>query len=231
MSVLEAVIGWLAPPDCLVCGAEGDALCQGCSISVIRPFGERCWRCNSLSLNSRTCSQCRAAGPLSFVWISTNYESVARQLVRKYKFGHLRAASKPLARHMINTFLAANQPLDVTGRNYMVVPVPTATSRLRQRGFGHSELLARTVAQSMRMQYSNALCRLDQSRQLGSKRQDRISQLIDSFAIKHPGRLAGRNILLIDDVLTTGGSLLSAAKIIKQAGAKRVDALVFAKKL
>jgi len=165
------------------------------------------------------------------VWISTNYEHTAQQLVRLYKFGQLRAAAAPLARIMTRTFRDYGGQDQATNHNYLVIPLPTATSRVRQRGFGHSELLAKAIAADLRMEYSNGLRRLGQSRQLGSRREDRLTQLADSFAAKNSRRIAGRNILLIDDVLTTGGSLISAAKTLKQAGAKQVNALVFAKRL
>jgi ComF family protein len=231
MSLLEAAIGLLAPPDCLNCGAEGYTLCRNCSASAIKPFGQRCWHCNSLSPESRTCIKCRHLGPLSFVWISTNYEGIAQNLVRRYKFGHLRAAAESLARIMGETFLAINEANEMTTQSYLVMPLPTATSRARQRGFGHSELLAKTIAANLRLEYSNGLRRLGQSRQLGARREDRLVQLADSFAVKNPQRLAGRKIILIDDVLTTGGSLISAAKTLKAAGAQQVSALVFAKRL
>jgi ComF family protein len=165
------------------------------------------------------------------VWINTNYEGAAQQLVRLYKFGQLRAASLPLARLMTGTFLGPGSQGRMAGDNYLVIPLPTATSRVRQRGFGHSELLAKAIAANLRLEYSNGLRRLGQSRQLGARRQDRLTQLAGSFAVKNPSRVAGRHILLIDDVLTTGGSLVSAAKTLKLAGAKQVNALVFAKRL
>ena len=226
---MEFAIGWLAPPDCLVCGLEGDALCPGCSASDIKAFGERCWRCNSLSPGSKTCPKCRHIGPLNAVWISTNYEAAGRELVSQYKFGQLRAAAPSLARIMTQTFLNYSGP--ATESDYLVVALPTATTRVRQRGFGHSELLAKTIAADLRMEYSNALRRLGQTRQLGSSREDRLVQLTDSFAVKSQRQIAGRHVLLIDDVLTTGGSLISAAKTLKLAGAKKIDALVFAKRL
>jgi ComF family protein len=231
MSVLEAAIGWLSPPDCLACGLDGDVLCQTCSASGIPAFGERCWRCNSLSTGSRTCPKCWHAGPLNAVWISSNYEGLGRQLVSLYKFGQMRAAAGSLSRIMAGTFLSYGGESPAPKNDYLVVALPTATSRVRQRGFGHSELLAKTIAADLQMEYSNALRRLGQSRQLGSTRQDRLVQLKDGFAVKNTGRVAGRNILLVDDVLTTGGSLISAAKTLKLAGAKQVDALVFAKRL
>ncbi len=227
MSVLETFVGWIAPPDCLVCGQESLVLCLGCSASVIMPFGERCWRCNKLSLNAKTCDNCHHVGGPSYVWITTNYEAVAQQLVRRYKFGHLRAAAEPIARLMVKTFHSYGLPRV----NYLVVPVPTATSRIRQRGFGHSELLAKNLASKLKLEYSNNLRRLGQSRQLGAKREDRLVQLAHSFATKNANQIIGRKILLVDDVLTTGGTIIAATKALKMAGASRVDAVLFAKRL
>ncbi len=224
MSVLEALVGVIAPPDCLSCGVEGSALCQNCSTQFIKPFGERCWRCNRLSPRSRTCDSCRYAGGPGKVWISTIYEEIPQALIRKYKFGHMRAAAQPIAGLM-------TQSLRETMSGYMVVPVPTATSRARQRGFGHSELLAKTIAHQLRLPYQPLLRRLGQSRQLGSARDERLRQLEGKFALKSTRTVAGQKILLIDDVLTTGGTLIAATKTLRAAGASRVDALLFAKRL
>lgn len=115
-------------------------------------------------------------------------------------------------------------------QEYLIVPVPTATSRIRERGFGHSELLARKVSKILGLEFDSALRRLDQTRQLGAKRDDRLKQLNSSFGARSKS-LNGRRVLLIDDVVTTGGTLIAGAKALKTAGAKRVDALLFAKRL
>ena len=231
MSFLEAAIGWLAPPQCVGCGTEGSSVCRACATSEISAFGERCWRCNAVSLNCRTCPKCRLPGSPGHVWISTDYDGLARELVSLYKFGHQRAAAEPIARMMADTLLLYGSPEEVQSKNYLVVPVPTATSRIRERGFDHSELLARKIALILHANHSGALRRLSQTRQLGSKRQNRLTQLAGSFAIKDRQAVYGRNILLVDDVITTGGTLTETTKVLRAAGARQVDALLFAKRL
>lgn len=229
MSLLEAAIGVLAPPQCLACGEEGFALCSSCSATIILPFGERCWRCNKISPGSKTCQACRRTGSPSSVWITTDYDGLTRDLLSLYKFGHQRMAVEPIARLMASTFLNfANKD---GGSDYLIVPVPTATARIRERGFGHAELLSKKVALKLRLEQSNALRRLSQTRQLGSKREERLVQLGNSFAVKNPKRIKGRNILLVDDVVTTGGTIIAATRALRSAGAGRVDALLFAKRL
>lgn len=231
MSILESAIGWVAPPQCVACGREGSALCIACATSEIVPYGQQCWLCNHVSAGGRTCPKCRTGGSPRFVWITTNYAGAARDLIKVYKFGHQRAAARGLSQLMVETLHDFNNPAELAKRNYLIVPVPTATSRIRQRGFDHSALLAMTLARRMGTKSTSILGRLGQTRQLGAKRADRLSQSEGNYFVRLPQITKGRNILLIDDVVTTGATLKAVTKILRAAGAKRVDALVFAKRL
>ena len=230
MSIFEAAIGWVAPPQCISCGVEGSTLCLACSTSEIIAFGQHCWLCNAASPLSRTCVSCRLNSP-RHVWISTNYSGAASQLIKAYKFGHLRVASDDLSKFMVDTLLDFIGSDELKRLNYLVVPIPTATSRLRHRGFGHSELLADKIAKRIALKASNCLGRLGQSRQLGSKRADRLKLPEDKYFVRRPDVAFGRNILLIDDVVTTGATVKEATKWLRPAGARRIDSLIFAKKL
>lgn len=231
MSLMEAVIGWVAPPQCVACGREGSALCVACATSEIVPYGQQCWLCNRSSVNGRTCPKCRAGGSPRFVWITTNYGGAAQDLVKIYKFGHQRVASRVLSHLMVGTLYDFNNQTELDKLNYLVVPVPTATSRVRQRSFDHSALLARAVARQLGTEFANGLGRFGQSRQLGAKRPDRLKQPEGKYFLRQPQVIRGRNILLIDDVVTTGATIKAVTKVLRQAGTKRVDALIFAKKL
>jgi len=229
MSIMESAIGLLAPTECINCGSEGLALCESCTRLLISEFGERCWRCNSLTPASRTCPSCRHTGSPGHVWIVTDYDGAARDLLSLYKFGHNRAAAEPISRMMAKAYLEYGG--DEKPQGYLVAPVPTATRRLRERGFGHAELLAKKVAAELKMEYSPALRRLGQTRQLGATRESRLKQLNSSFAVKNQKSVAGRKILLVDDVVTTGGTLIAATQALRASGASQVDALLFAKRL
>jgi ComF family protein len=231
MSLLESTIGWLSPPQCVGCGFEGSSLCKSCSTTRILPFGPRCWRCGSLTNHAKTCTTCRRLGGPSYVWITTVYDGLSRDLVRKYKFGHQRAAVIPISTMMSSTFINYVNGLTPESLNYLVVPVPTATNRVRQRGFDHSVLLAKHLSKQLGFSYAQALGRLGQASQVGTGRAERLKQSAGQYFVRSDWQVQGQRILLVDDVITTGGTLLAASHALRRAGALRVDAVVFAKRL
>lgn len=132
---------------------------------------------------------------------------------------------------MAGTLLDFNDARNIAKLDYLVIPIPTATSRIRQRGFGHGELLARVLSHKIALQNAMALGRLGQTRQLGSRRSDRLKQPKGNYFVRQPKTIKGRNILLVDDVVTTGATIREATKVLRKAGAQRIDALIFAKRL
>lgn len=108
------------------------------------------------------------------------------------------------------------------------MPIPTATARVRERGFDHARLIAKYFATSHRRGLYGNLKRLGQSRQVGSKRETRLKQLENSFVVVRSRELRGKTVLLVDDVMTSGATIESAANCLKRAGIHKVYALVFA---
>lgn len=148
------------------------------------------------------------------------YEGVAKSLVWRLKFGSARAASGEMAKMIADKYNLSASTL--------LVPVPTATSRKRLRGYDQAQLLAREIARIERVPYHNGLRRLGQHKQVGASRRQRLTQLDSAFRVSGKSLLKGAHIVLIDDVVTTGATLEAAAKTLKAAGAKRVEAIVFA---
>jgi ComF family protein len=218
MSLLDDVLTILAPHLCIVCDREGFMLCPAC-YGHLNKVPERCYSCRRISAEAATCKACLRKTHLKQVYVATIYEGVAKELTWRLKYSGARAAAKLMA-EVINPKLP--------NRNLLLVPVPTASKRVRQRGYDQAKLIAKELAQTEDRQYRSLLRRHGQAHQVGATRKQRKQQLESAFTVKKRHQLAGRHILLIDDVLTTGATLESAATALKRAGAKHVSAAVFA---
>ena len=216
MNVIEYILSTIAPHECLGCGVEGSVLCTRCS-QALPIIPERCYRCLRSSAGYRTCKACRSHSALHDVYAFTEYDGSAKELLHKLKFERLRAGALSAAN------LMARQ---LTAPNMIVTHVPTATSRVRQRGYDQAALLARRVALNLNAEYTPLLARLGQQRQVGKNRSERQKQMQTLFITikKQPPHY----VLLIDDVITTGATLEACARVLKAAGVKRVSAAVFA---
>src|SRR5690606_5505450 len=112
----------------------------------------------------------------------------------------------------------------------LVTHVPTASSRIRERGYDQAEVLAREFANLRKLPFSSLLHRLGQTRQVGAGRKERLNQLSAAFTAKDQKLIKNARIILIDDIVTTGATLESASRILKAAGAKSVNGLAVAQK-
>ena len=223
MIVVEKLFELLAPHNCLGCGREGPLLCDWCKPDAFAALPDRCYRCHKLSVDSKVCENCRRFTPLAHVWVSTEYEGYTKQLLRAYKFERAKDAVELLAEHMDET-------LPYFKPDVIVTCVPTATSRVRERGYDHAAELAKALARHRGLKFRPLLYRIGQSRQVGAKKQQRLSQLESAFRLSSKESIKARSILLVDDIVTTGASLSACAQILRAAGAKQVNGGVFAQK-
>jgi ComF family protein len=182
---------------CPVCGARGTALCGRCA-AQLKPAPNFPPPPGIDSL----------VAPLA-------YTGVGRELVARLKYHNARAVVPQLADAM--AALVDREVVDI------VTWLPTTTARRRERGFDQARLLARAVARRLGRPCSSLLTRAPGAAQTGRPRRERLEG--PTFTAKgHGGPLAGTRVLVVDDVVTTGATLVAAATTLRRAGVREVHA-------
>ncbi len=179
----------------------------------------RCFLCAKQTKDYATCGKCIRKSPIKNVWVATDYEGTIKELLHGFKYERERASAVELAEII-------NRALPYLGHDTVVTHVPTASSRVRARGYDHSRLIAKELTKLRRLKHKTLLGRLGQSQQMGATRKQRLAQTKASYIATK--KLNKASVLLVDDVLTTGATLSEAAKELKKAGANEVFAVVVA---
>ena len=225
------------PPRCPLCGdglAEQKGLCTSCWSELVIP-GEPC--CDSCQRpfhddgpeHGLTCGACMENPPRhDGIAAGTLYNDTARKLVLTFKHGRKIALAPMLAGMMASR-------LQMSGDDWLTVPVPLHRFRLWQRGFNQSALLARQIADKAGTELLvDGLLRTKSTPALGGLgKKQRAKTLQGAIAVnpKHKERIKQVNILLIDDVLTSGATSNACVSVLKRAGAAKVKIVCFSRVL
>lgn len=230
-SMFAALLQELAarlPSRCAVCHAwPGQPVCEDCIALFAQPK-PRCMRCAQvLGLATPTCSACLAdTSPLDAALAAVSYGYPWDSLVQEFKF----RAQPAWARSMALLMRSAPWVEPALDAAHYVLPMPLSAQRLQSRGFNQAWLLAHALSPTKaRAQW---LLRIrDTPPQSSLARKQRLGNVARAFAIDplHQHDLEGKNVLLVDDVMTSGASLRAAALPLRQAGVRRITALVFAR--
>jgi ComF family protein len=221
---------WTKAPTsrCAVCGAwPSRSLCDAC-VQRFAPARHRCGLCAlPLPAGVAACGAClRETPPLDACYAAVDYAYPWSGLVARFKFQAEPGWAQALAERM------ARIPGidDELGRADLVLPIPLAPRRLSERGFNQALLLAKALARDKTE--SQLLLRLRETgAQVALDRQARQANVGGAFGIEplRAEELRSASVLLVDDVMTSGASLHAAAQAVRQAGAKRVAAVVLAR--
>ncbi len=199
-------------------------LCHACRTQILTEPESRCYLCNKLTSQSRACSSCRSRSSLRRVWWLGTYKGVFKKLIHAMKFQRRRAYAREFGALLADA-------LPYLPEDTLVVSVPTASSRIRARGYDQAALIAQSFAHARKLQYCNVLVRTSQVDLIGKNKSSRAKQMASATEVRTKTSLKGKSVLLVDDVLTTGASIESAAKLLRRNGAKHVDAVVVARHL
>jgi ComF family protein len=173
------------------------------------------------------CGLCRRIEP-AFARASAygSYESGLRELIHLLKYGGVRPAANVLGR-MLAEAIAVLEP-EFPADSVAVIPVPLYRTKLRQRGFNQAELIARAAIKINPARDRLRLCaevlerKRETASQIGLTMHQRRENLRGAFGVVQPELVKGREVLVVDDVYTTGATVSECARVLRRAGATRV---------
>jgi ComF family protein len=187
-------------------------LCDNCKYDITSEGFSACIACDSLAGKTGICNLCRV--PYSRGWCVGERSGVLQRLIGTYKFQNAQAGYKVLGDLLLDR-------LEMLPKEVIVVPIPTVSSHIRERGYDHTLLVAKHFANKRGHKVENVLERLTSTKQRHASKAKRIAQAKAAFGV------AGRinpdvPYLLIDDVVTTGATLKYGAQALKDGGAREV---------
>ena len=216
---------WLAP-HCVVCGLDrGDPLCNGCSVDFFA-LAPRC-ACCALRLPAAAaerCGRCLNAPPhFDATTVLADYAPPLDRMIAALKFG----GQLPLAAAFGS--LLARAAADALAGADLLAPVPLSFERLSERGFNQAQEIARRIAATsgVPLRGDILLRTRHTAAQMNLALEERRRNVRGAFVAR--GEPAGKHIVVVDDVMTTGATLDEIAVVLKLAGAARVTNLVVAR--
>lgn len=155
--------------------------------------------------------------------IGTEYNEVIQKIFYYYKVKNCRRLSIPLTTQISSLFDEMEKIFD------LVTCVPSSKDKMSERGYNPAELLAKGISRRYKIPFHYLLVKKDNHSQKKEKYTGRFINIIDSFKVNKSDEIAGKNILIIDDIFTTGATLNECARMLKENGAKSIICAVVAK--
>ena len=238
-SSFSSLFNTVFPSDCRICGepltnVSRLPICSEC-VSSAKPIeGSVCEVCGERvpdtthAVAETKCMLCRRARlPFTKAMAYGSYDGALRGTIHLLKYESVLPAADILAAHLVPII---GKLLERCEGEALLVPVPLFKSKQRQREFNQSELIARAAlkclpeSSSKKIKFAaSALARVRDTRsQTGLTRHQRRVNMRGAFAVKDASVVAGRDVILVDDVLTTGTTAAECARVLRRGGAKKV---------
>jgi len=237
---LRGLLATLFPGDCRICQSSLFSIsrlpvCTSCIESIKPILLARCNVCGNLlasadaAFGDARCATCAVEEPAFERAVNYGaYAGVLRQLIHILKYERVRSAAVPLGRLTAEACVQLEGDIDV--EELLLIPVPSHKARTRSRGFNQAELIARAaqrgIEHAIGRRLTLDLTSLQRVRfvesQVALSAEERRRQVRGAFNVTSRDRIKGREILLIDDVLTTGATASECARELRHAGASRI---------
>ncbi len=206
-TIVERALHFIAPHPCYGCGKVGVILCDYCKYDIVHEPFLACIACQTPN-PAGICANHHS--PLKKVFIVGKRTDALETAINGLKFSNVKACAQTLAELL-------DEALPILPVHTKVVPIPTINRHIRQRGYDQVELIAKHFAHLRGLDVIQPLKRLTTTVQHTASREDREKQAQSAFGLRDGAETEGL-VLLIDDIITTGSTLSSAANILSSTG-------------
>lgn len=215
---------------CVLCNEEmpegNNGVCAHCLHHLPYIKGKTCEICGEeICSDANYCLSCKSNIPHFNKAVALfNYEGGIARLIKELKYDNKQYLKQTLGNFMVETYKKLDVPID------LVIPVPLHKNRFKERGYNQAELLSESLKTKFGLCINTEILerKRDTSTQTSLKKRERITNMKDAFAVNNKKTVKDKNILLVDDVYTTGSTLNEIARVLKDSGAKNVFCVTLA---
>lgn len=232
MGILDLIF----PKRCVQCRKLGSYLCTNCFSYLSFDVKSICLVCQRMVPDGLTHRACSKKHAIEGCFSAISYNKTAKKLIYNFKYKPYLADLKKILGDLLYESLIQNESFNRllgVSKDWILVPIPLYSSKFRSRGYNHAEILAKDLGKRLGIPTSNMLKRVKETKsQYGLKLGERKKNIKGAFALNSKVKTQNsklENVFLIDDIVTTGSTLLEAANILKRGGAKKVYGVILAR--
>jgi ComF family protein len=212
---------------------EKSYLCLKCFSQIPLYSSLFCPICLKRLAEFKKCEHSHKKSYLDFLASATDYENpIIKNLIHQYKYQYIKEIRFTLAKILIAYWEKILKNFPQLSANYLAIPIPLSSKKFNERGFNQSEEIAQLFANHFNLEIvSDALIRIKNNPPQAKieNYEERTQNVKGIFLVKKPELIQNKNIILIDDVFTSGATLQEASRLLKESGAKRIVGLTIAK--
>jgi competence protein ComFC len=222
----------LFPKYCVQCKKFGEYICADCFSRLSFTVEHICLVCNKPAIDGRTHPVCLGKYTIDGAFASVTYTGVVKKLVYQFKYKpFIQDLQHTLSDLLYEGIIQQEQFHRLLQKDPVLIPIPLHPEKERQRGYNQARLLADNLGKRLNLATISVLKRIKKTHiQADLPREKRQENMHDAFTYERNAQIevSGRTILLLDDIITTGSTMMEACKVLKKNGAKTVWGIALA---
>ena len=214
------------PKKCVVCGKMDALFCEKCRAKIIFLRTQNCPFCLKITPRGRVCPSCKGKSSLTGVTVIAHFEEPLKEAIHQYKYEFIKALKDDLAD-------IAWPYMEDFGPKIILTCVPSNPKRLAWRGYNQAEEIAKILAGHSGLLFRPDLLKRTKYKtpQTQLTRKERFQNVENAFSGNKKAGLEGKQVVIFDDLVTSGATLNACARELRKMGAVRVWGLVLARNI